>query len=72
MNPFKWSILALSVAGLSTLVVACGGLSPSEQREISDTATIIANCQKVGRDCAADGGTGCFDKYDACMKDGGL
>ncbi len=64
--------LALVLLAASALCFACLSLTPAEQRDIADTATIIANCQKVGRDCKADGGAGCYDAYAACMRDGGL
>ncbi|MCL2724864.1 MAG: hypothetical protein FWD69_10555 [Polyangiaceae bacterium] len=45
---------------------------PAERAEIGTTAAQIEVCQEVGRACKADGGTDCYDKYDACMTDGGL
>lgn len=65
------SPLALGVLGLAFLA-ACPGLTPAEQKEIGDTATTIAGCQTIGRACKADGGTECYEQYDACMEDGGL
>ncbi len=64
--------LAIGLFAISAFCFACLGLTPAEQREIGDTSTIIANCQKLGRDCAADGGAKCYDAYAACMRDGGL
>lgn len=61
---------ALSVFCFACL--ACLSLTPAQQREVGRTAAVIAKCQDLGRACKADGGTGCYEIYDACMKDGGL
>ncbi len=64
--------LAILFASASVFCFACLSLTPAEQKEIGDTAAVIAGCQAVGRACAADGGTGCYGEYHACMKEAGL
>lgn len=57
---------------LGTLLLACATLTPADQTELSNDAAIIAKCEAEGRACKSDGGMGCYGRYDACMKDGGL
>jgi hypothetical protein len=66
------ALVALSAFCLLAHLVACGGLTPAEQQHVAHTATVIASCQDIGRACKADGGTGCYGEYSACMRDGGL
>lgn len=58
----------------AALLLACKtlGLGPAEQVEIDRTAAAIAECQARGESCKADGGTGCYSVYDACMREKGL
>jgi len=51
---------------------ACATLGPADRLEIAEVGATIAHCQSVGRACKADGGTDCYDVYDACMRDAGL
>lgn len=57
---------------LSALLAACASLGPAERTEIADTAAALERCQEVGRACKADGGTACYQQYDACVTDAGL
>lgn len=63
-------IAAAVIAALC--LAACSSLTPADYAQIGDNTTKIVNCQTVGRLCQADGGTDCYSKYDACMKDAGL
>lgn len=57
---------------LALFCVSCSGFGPDVQEQIASDSTTILHCQNVGRACKADGGTECYTKYRACMKDGGL
>lgn len=58
---------------LLVFLVGCGAsLTPAEAAELQDTAAQIAKCRAEGLACKADGGTGCLQVFDACMRDAGL
>ncbi len=52
----------------------CVTLSEADKLALAHDAMRIEVCKQKGRDCKADrdGGSGCFEVYDACMQDGGL
>ena len=62
----------MRTALLFVALVSCQVFGPAERAEIATTAAAIEKCQEEGRACKDDGGTHCFDVYDACMKKGGL
>lgn len=63
---------ALGCALVGLALAACAVFGPDERAAVATTAASIENCEEKGRACNADGGTHCYDVYDACMRDGGL
>jgi drug/metabolite transporter (DMT)-like permease len=56
------------------IFLACAASNPVDRTELTHVASTLETCQEQGRLCKAfrDGGTNCFDVYDACVRDAGL